>query len=80
MEDSLTLNNLKRRAKAPKPKFWKKVQKIAGVAGLIAGGILTLPVALPAAVITAATVAASIAGTAVAVAEFTTEGKKGVNP
>ena len=46
---------LKKRWNTKTPKFWKKVQKIAIVAGTVAGVIIAAPIALPAAVVTAAT-------------------------
>jgi hypothetical protein len=45
---------LEKRWKAKTPKFWKKVQKIAIIAGTVAGVIIAAPVTLPAAVVTAA--------------------------
>jgi len=59
------MENLKERWNAKTPKFWKKVQKIAVLAGTIAGIIIAAPVALPATVITAAGYVVAI-GTAVA--------------
>ena len=59
------MENLKERWNAKTPKFWKKVQKIAVLAGTIAGIIIAAPVVLPAAVITAAGYVVAI-GTAVA--------------
>ena len=46
--------SLVKRWNAPTPKFWKKVQRIAIVAGAVAGVIIAAPVALPAALVTAA--------------------------
>jgi ABC-type xylose transport system permease subunit len=48
------MKQLKQRWDAPTPSFWKKVQRIAIVAGAVAGVIIAAPVTLPAAVITAA--------------------------
>jgi hypothetical protein len=59
------MGNLKERWNAKTPKFWKKVQRIAVLAGTIAGIIIAAPVALPATVITAAGYVVAI-GTAVA--------------
>lgn len=42
------------RWKAPTPKFWKKVQRVAITLGAVAGVILTAPVSIPATVITVA--------------------------
>lgn len=59
------MDNLKERWQAKTPKFWKKVQRIAIVAGTVAGLIIAAPVTLPAAVITAAGYVVAV-GTAVA--------------
>lgn len=59
------MENLKERWNAKTPKFWKKVQRIAIVAGTVAGLIIAAPVALPAAFVTAAGYVVAI-GTAVA--------------
>lgn len=48
------MKHLKERWNSKTPKFWKKVQKIAIVAGAVAGVIIAAPVALPAALVTAA--------------------------
>ena len=48
------MKHLKHRWNSKTPKFWKNVQKIAIVAGTIAGIIIAAPVALPAAVVTVA--------------------------
>jgi len=61
------MKQLKQRWDAPTPSFWKKVQRIAIVAGAVAGVIIAAPVTLPAAlataagyVVTAGTVAATL--------------------
>ena len=59
------MENLKERWNAKTPKFWKKVQRIAIIAGTVAGLIIAAPVALPAALITTAGYVVAI-GTAVA--------------
>ena len=46
--------SLVKRWNSPTPKFWKKIQRIAIVAGAVAGVIIAAPVALPAALVTAA--------------------------
>jgi ABC-type xylose transport system permease subunit len=46
--------SLKKRWNSPTPKFWKRIQRIAIVAGAVAGVIIAAPVALPAALVTAA--------------------------
>lgn len=66
-------NKLVQRWTAPTPKFWKKVQKIAIVAGALAGVILTAPVSLPAAVITAAGYVATAGTVAATLSQLTVE-------
>lgn len=66
-------NKLVQRWTAPTPKFWKKVQKIAIVAGAVAGVILTAPVALPAAVITAAGYVVTAGTVAATLSQLTVE-------
>jgi ABC-type xylose transport system permease subunit len=46
--------SLVKRWNSPTPKFWKRIQKIAIVAGAVAGVIIAAPVTLPAALVTAA--------------------------
>lgn len=70
------MNNLKERWNAKTPKFWKRVQRIAIIAGTIAGIIIAAPVTLPAALITVAGYVA-VVGTAVAT---TTQLTKEDNP
>lgn len=48
------MKHLRKRWNGETPKFWKRVQRIAIVAGTVAGVIITAPIALPAAVVTAA--------------------------
>jgi ABC-type xylose transport system permease subunit len=48
------MKQLKQRWDTPTPSFWKKVQRIAIVAGAVAGVIIAAPVTLPAALVTAA--------------------------
>jgi len=59
------MESLKERWNAKTPRFWKKVQRIAIIAGTVAGIIIAAPVTLPAAVITAAGYVVAV-GTAVA--------------
>ena len=70
------MKHLKHRWNAPTPKFWKKVQRVAIVAGAVAGVILTAPVALPAAVITAAGYLATAGTVAATLSQLTVEDKK----
>ena len=67
---------LAKRWNAPTPKFWKRVQRVAIIAGAVAGVILTAPVSLPAVVVTAAGYVVAV-GTAVATtAQLTKEPPK----
>jgi hypothetical protein len=70
------MKELKGRWKAKTPKFWKKVQKIAIVAGTIAGIIIAAPVALPAAVITAAGYVVTAGTVAATLSQLTIEDAK----
>ena len=73
------MRNLKERWNAKTPKFWKKVQRIAIIAGTIAGIIIAAPVTLPAAFITVAGYVA-VVGTAVATtAQLTKEDNPEIN-
>lgn len=70
------MKELKGRWKAQTPKFWKRVQQIAIVAGTIAGVIIAAPVALPAAVITVAGYVATAGTVAATLAQLTVEDAK----
>jgi len=70
--------SLKKRWFAKTPKFWKKVQQIAIIAGTIAGVILTAPVALPAAIITAATYVVTAGTVAATLAQLTVTDTKSI--
>ena len=48
----MKLKEIKSRWKSETPRFWKKVQKIALVVGVLGGAIITAPVSLPASVVT----------------------------
>jgi len=65
--------SLKKRWSAKTPKFWKKVQKIAIVAGAVAGVIIAAPIALPAAVVTAATYVVTAGTVAATLSQLTVE-------
>jgi putative N-acetylmannosamine-6-phosphate epimerase len=56
------------RAKKPTPKFWKKVQKVGIVAGIVGGALLTFPV-------TAAigTIVVTVGGTITALSQLTVQ-------
>ena len=66
----------KERWEAKTPKFWKRVQRWAIIAGAVAGIILTAPVTLPAAVITTATYLATVSATLATVSQLTVDDKQ----
>jgi hypothetical protein len=70
------MKQLKQRWDAPTPSFWKKVQRIAIVAGAVAGVIIAAPVTLPAAVITAAGYLATVGTVAATLSQLTVEDAK----
>ncbi|WP_226388711.1 hypothetical protein [Penaeicola halotolerans] len=72
---SLTDNEIVKRAKAPTPKFFKKLRLIGLVITALGGSILAAPVALPAAVITAGGYVLAIGGVLTTVSQVTVEGK-----
>lgn len=67
------MKHLRDRWNGKTPNFWKKVQRIAIVAGAVAGVILTAPVSLPAAVITAAGYVATAGTVAATLSQLTIE-------
>lgn len=68
--------NLRQRWKAKTPKFWKKVQKIAIIAGTVAGLIIAAPIALPATIVTAATYVVTAGTVAATLSQLTVEDSK----
>lgn len=64
---------LKRRWKSKTPKFWKRVQRVAIVAGAVAGVIIAAPVALPAALVTAAGYVVTAGTVAATLSQLTVE-------
>lgn len=60
------------RAKAPTPKFFKKLRNIGLTLAAISAAIITAPIALPAAVVTAAGYVAVASGVISAVSQITT--------
>lgn len=70
------MENLKERWNSKTPKFWKKVQRIAIVAGALAGVILAAPVALPAAIVTTAGYIVTAGTVAATLSQLTIENKK----
>jgi ABC-type xylose transport system permease subunit len=67
------MKHLKHRWNAKTPKFWKSVQRIAIVAGTIAGIIIAAPVALPAAVVTVAGYVVTAGTVAATLSQLTVE-------
>lgn len=72
------MSHLRKRWNSKTPKFWKKVQQIAIVAGTVAGVIIAAPVALPAAIITVAGYVATAGTVAATLAQLTVEDTKTV--
>ena len=68
---------LAQRFKAPTPKFWKKVQKLAIAVGAVAGVIVAAPITLPAAVVTVAGYAITAGTVAATLSQLTVEDVKG---
>ena len=69
---------LKKRWKAKTPTFWKKVQRIAIVAGGVAGVLLAAPITLPAAVISAAAYVVTAGTVAATLSQLTVENTEDV--
>lgn len=67
------MENLKDRWKAKVPEFWKKVQKVGIIAGVIGGALLAAPVSLPATIITGATYLVVIGTTTATLSQLTKE-------
>ena len=70
------MKHLRDRWNGKTPNFWKKVQRIAIVAGAVAGVIIGAPVTLPAAVITAAGYVATAGTVAATLSQLTVENTK----
>lgn len=62
------------RAKAPTPKFFKKIRNVGLLLAAVSGTILTAPVALPAVIIKTAGYIAVASGVASAVSQTAVEG------
>ena len=67
------MENLKDRWKAKMPEFWKKVQRVGIVAGVIGGALLTAPISLPATLNTGATYLVVIGTTTATLSQLTKE-------
>lgn len=66
---------LKERWNSKTPKFWKKVQRIAIISGVIAGAIVSAPFSLPTGIVTVATYVVTISTTVATIAQLTVEDK-----
>ena len=64
---------LVQRWKAPTPKFWKKVQRVAITLGAVAGVIITAPVSIPATIITVAGYVATAGTVAATLSQLTVD-------
>jgi hypothetical protein len=67
------MENLKDRWKAKVPEFWKKVQRVGIVAGVIGGALLAAPISLPATLITGAAYLVVIGTTTATLSQLTKE-------
>lgn len=67
------MENLKDRWKAKTPEFWKKVQRVGVIAGVIGATILAAPVALPTAIITGAGYLVAVGGVTATLSQLTKE-------
>jgi hypothetical protein len=67
---------LKERWNSKTPKFWKRAQRWAIIAGAIAGIIVAAPVALPAALITTAAYVGTVSATVATVSQLTVDDSK----
>lgn len=65
--------NIIRRWKAPTPRFWKRVQKVAITVGAVAGVLIAAPITLPAVVVTAAGYAITAGTVAATLSQLTVE-------
>ena len=67
------MENLKDRWKAKTPEFWKKVQRVGVIAGVIGATLLAAPVALPTAIITGAGYLVAVGGVTATLSQLTKE-------
>lgn len=67
------MENLKDRWKAKTPEFWKKVQRVGVIAGVLGAAILTAPVSLPASIITGAGYLVAVGGVTATLSQLTKE-------
>lgn len=68
--------NLKERWQGKTPKFWKRVQRWAIIAGTIAGTIVAAPIALPTAVVAVAGYITTAGVVAATLSQLTIENKQ----
>lgn len=67
------MESLRERWNAKTPEFWKKVQRVGVIAGVIGATILAVPVALPAAIITGAGYLVAVGGVTATLSQLTKE-------
>jgi len=67
------MESLRDRWRAKVPEFWKKVQRVGLVAGVIGGALLAAPISLPATLITGATYLVVIGTTTATLSQLTKE-------
>lgn len=74
------MENLKERWEAKTPKFWKKVQRLGIIAGVIGTALVAVPVALPVAIVTGAGYLIAAGTVTAALSQLTVEDKSNVEP
>lgn len=74
------MENLKERWEAKTPKFWKKVQRLGILAGVIGTALVAVPVALPVAIVTGAGYLIAAGTVTAALSQLTVEDKSNVEP
>jgi len=74
------MENLKERWEAKTPKFWKKVQRLGIIAGVIGTALVAVPVALPVAIVTGAGYLIAAGTVTAALSQLTVEDKSSVEP
>lgn len=67
------MESLRERWNAKTPEFWKKVQRVGVIAGVIGATLLAVPVALPAAIITGAGYLVAVGGVTATLSQLTKE-------
>ncbi len=67
------MESLKDRWKAKTPEFWKKVQRVGVIAGVIGATLLAAPIALPTAIITGAGYLVAVGGVTATLSQLTKE-------